>query len=580
MRKGLECEGETVSIGFPNKGKVKIKAAFVNDERVDADGDEGYVLVKNALPGQTVRFRISKTRNGRAEGNLVSVVKKAPCEISDICPQAGLCGGCIYQGFPYEETLKIKEAQVKDLLKDYVEGAQYDGVKPSPVETGYRNKMEYTFGDEYKDGPLTIGLHKRGSFYDLADASCCRIADEDFGKILEYTKNFFAEKKLPFYHRMYHTGLLRHLLVRKAAKTGEILTALVTSSECKDGHEDDRPLLSDARYEADSLAAVYDDWKEGLCALELSGSITGIIHVVNDSAADAVKADSVEVLYGRDYFEEELLGLKFRITPFSFFQTNSLGAEVLYSLARTYLSGSENGAHVFDLYSGTGTIAQILAPAARKVTGVEIVAEAVEAAKENAKLNGLTNCEFIAGDVLKVLDELTDEKPDCIVLDPPRDGVNPKALLKILRYGVDKLVYISCKPTSLQRDLEMITACGYEVKRWGMVDMFPFTGNIETVVLLSKLSEAKHHIEVKVDMDELDLTSAEAKATYKEIQDWVQEKYGFHVTNLNIAQVKQKHGIIERENYNKPKSENSNQPGCPEEKIKAIEDAMQHFQMI
>lgn len=502
LRKGLECEGETVSIGFPNKGKVKINAAFVNDERINADGDEGYVLVKNALPGQTVRFRISKTRNGRAEGNLISVVKKASCEISDICPQAGLCGGCLYQGFPYEETLKIKEAQVKDLLKDYVERAQYDGVKPSPVEAGYRNKMEYTFGDEYKDGPLTIGLHKRGSFYDLADASCCRIADEDFGKILEYTKKFFAEKKLPFYHRMYHTGLLRHLLVRKAAKTGEILTALVTASECKDGHEDDRPLLADARYEADSLAAVYDEWKEGLCALELSGSITGIIHVVNDSAADAVKADSVEVLYGRDYFEEELLGLKFRITPFSFFQTNSLGAEVLYSLARTYLSGSENGAHVFDLYSGTGTIAQILAPAARKVTGVEIVSEAVEAAKENAKLNGLSNCEFIAGDVLKVLDELTDEKPDCIVLDPPRDGVNPKALLKILRYGVDTLVYISCKPTSLQRDLEMITACGYEVKRWGMVDMFPFTGNIETVCLLEKLRSAKEHIEITIDAED------------------------------------------------------------------------------
>jgi 23S rRNA (uracil-5-)-methyltransferase RumA len=219
-------------------------------------------------------------------------------------------------------------------------------------------------------------------------------------------------------------------------------------------------------------------------ALELEGEIAGILHTVNDSLADVVQNDHTDILVGRDYFYEELLGLKFKITPFSFFQTNSKGAEVLYSTAREFLGDIDNQT-VFDLYSGTGTIAQMLAPVAKNVVGVEIVEEAVEAAKENAALNGLDNCTFIAGDVLKVLDDLK-EKPDTIVLDPPRDGIHPKALPKIVAYGVDKIIYISCKPTSLARDLEAFAAAGYEVKRATCVDMFPWTGHVETVVLMTK----------------------------------------------------------------------------------------------
>ena len=238
-----------------------------------------------------------------------------------------------------------------------------------------------------------------------------------------------------------------------------------------------------------------------LLKLPLHGKIVGILHMVNDSVADVVRSDETKLLYGRDYFYEEILGLRFRITAFSFFQTNSLGAEVLYSTAREFigeLSNQKSGEAkrdkvVFDLYSGTGTIAQLMAPAAKKVVGVEIVKEAVEAARENAKLNGLSNCEFIAGDVLKVLDEL-EERPDVIILDPPRDGVHPKALKKILAYGVEKIVYISCKPTSLARDLESFLEDGYEVERVVCCDQFPWTGNVETVCLLSKLY-AKHYIE-------------------------------------------------------------------------------------
>ncbi len=324
--------------------------------------------------------------------------------------------------------------------------------------------------------------------------------------------------------------------------------------------------------------ALLEGWKEKLLGLDLEGSFAGILHTENDSLADVVQNDRTVILYGQDFFMEELLGLKFKITPFSFFQTNSLGAEVLYETAREYI-GETDGRKVFDLYSGTGTIAQILAPAAEHVTGVEIIEEAVEAAKVNAAQNGLTNCDFIAGDVLKVLDTL-EERPDLIVLDPPRDGIHPKALPKIIdHYGCEKMIYISCKPTSLARDLVVLQAKGYEVTRVCCVDMFPGTTQVETVCLLSKLN-VDHHIEVEIKMDEMDLTSAEKKASYEEIKGYVLEKFGMKVSHLYIAQVKRKYGIIERENYNKPKSEDAKQPQCPLEKEAAIRAALEHFKMI
>ena len=487
MKKGQEYTGKVVRMDFPNKGIVEVQT----DEGTET------AAVKNALPGQTVRFAVNKKRGGKAEGRLKEVAEHAPCEdIANACPHMGACGGCLYQGFPYEETLKVKEGQIKRLLGDYTEGAAYDGIIASPLEDGYRNKMEYTFGDEIKDGPMTLGLHKRGSFYDIMTVADCRIADADFGRILDYTLQFFTEKGIPYYHRMRHTGILRHLLVRKAVKTGEILVALVATSGAAAEKNDD---VSDFRQQEQGggtevpmettglTEAILREWADGLRTLPLTGTFAGILHIVNDSFADAVKCDHMEILYGQDYFMEELLGLRFRVSTFSFFQTNSLGAEKLYSLVRDYLMQEGVKGTVFDLYSGTGTIAQLLSPAAEQVIGVEIVEEAVEAAKENAALNGLTNCSFIAGDVLKVLDDVT-EKPDYIILDPPRDGIHPKALKKILDYGVDSLVYISCKPTSLARDMEAISAAGYRIIRWGMVDMFPYTGNVETVALLSKLS--------------------------------------------------------------------------------------------
>lgn len=455
MKKGQEVTGRVVRMDFPNRGIVNT--------------DEGTVVVKNALPGQMIRAAVNKKRGERAEARLLEVLEQAPEEQREgVCRHFGQCGGCLSQSFPYEVQTEIKKDQVKRLLDRVItEPYPYEGILASPAPSGYRNKMEYTFGDEEKDGPMTLGLHKRGGFYDIITVEDCRIADADFTRILTAVLSFFQMRELPYFHRRTHEGVLRHLLVRKAAKTGQILVDLVTSTQ-----------------QREALEACLPDFVRMLQALPLVGTLTGVLHTRNDSLADVVQNDGTTILYGRDFIEEELLGLKFRITPFSFFQTNSLGAEVLYSKAREYV-GETKDAIIYDLYSGTGTIAQMLAPVAKEVTGVEIVPEAVEAARENAAANGLSNCRFLAGDVLKVLDELT-EKPDIIVVDPPRDGIHPKALEKLIAFECPKMVYISCKPTSLVRDLEILLASGYRVEKVCTVDMFPSTANVETICLLKK----------------------------------------------------------------------------------------------
>lgn len=560
MKKNEFYEGMVTSLKFPNKGIV-----YVEDE-------DAYVQVKNTLPGQRVRFQLKKVKKKRPEGNLTEVL--VPSEIERAvppCPHFSECGGCAYQTLPYEEQKKLKLNQVKALLDAVYPDFPLDECVESPRIWEYRNKMEFSFGDEVKDGPLTLGLHKRGSFYDIVSVPDCQIIDEDLRKVLKTTQDFFRNAKLggksiDFYHKMRHEGVLRHLLVRKGLKTGEMLICLVTSSQGGIDSTEGKQLL--------------EKYKDTLLVLETTGTFAGILHMTNDSLSDVVKADAVDILYGKDYFYDELLGLRFRITPFSFFQTNSAGAEKLYSLAREYI-GDLTGKKVYDLYSGTGTIAQVLAPVAKEVTGVEIVEEAVYAAAENAKENQLDNCTFLAGDVLTVLDELT-EAPDAIVLDPPREGIHPKAIRKILDYGLSSFVYISCKPTSLARDLEVFLEYGYQPVRAKCVDMFPWTRGIETVVLLSQLRQKPDdYIDVDIDVAELEGTSAETKATYEKIKKYVAEHNdGMKVSNLYIAQVKRKCGIELAENFNLPKSEDARQPRCPKEKEEAIVEALKAFQMI
>lgn len=463
MKKGHEYVGTVSGIAFPNKGIVYYEE--------DKDGEPKItpVIIKGTLPGQQVRFVLSKKRSPRCEGRLLEIVKHAEEENrKPPCRDFGICGGCTYQTMDYDNQLLMKKNMVEEILNKVIKeehGNEYEfeGIIGSPDEFGYRNKMEFSFGDECKGGELALGLHKKGSFYDIVTTDCCRIVNNDYNKILQVVLQYCKRKGMPYYHKITKEGYLRHLLVRRAVKTGEITVSIVTTGS----------------YESDLMDLVKE-----LLELNLEGKIIGIMHIVNDGLADMVRSDRTEVLYGSEFFFEEILGLKFKISTFSFFQTNSLGAEKLYEKAREYV-GDTREKLIFDLYSGTGTIAQMLAPVAKKVVGVEIVKEAVEAAKENALLNGLDNCEFIAGDVLKVIDEM-EERPDLIVLDPPRDGIHPKALDKIIAYGVDRIVYISCKPTSLARDLEVFLAKGYRVEKACAVDMFPQTVHVETACLLSK----------------------------------------------------------------------------------------------
>lgn len=460
MKKGQIFEGIIEKVEFPNKGKV-----YVPEE-------DRYVIVKNGIPGQKVKFIVNKFKSGNAEGRLLEVLEKSEKETrTPVCSIFPACGGCMYQTMSYEDQMQMKGEQVREILESAMAPGKtftFEGVKASPKEFGYRNKMEFSFGDEYKDGPLSLGLHKKGSTYDVLTASDCKLVHQDMNKILMCVLEYFQNLGASYYKKMQHIGYLRHLLLRRGDTTGEILINLVTTTQ-----ED---------YDLTPLV-------EQLLALQLEGKIVGILHILNDSLSDVVQSDETKVLYGQDFFYENLLGLEFKITPFSFFQPNSRGAEVLYTIVRDYI-GDIHDMTVFDLFSGTGTISQVLAPVAKEVIGVEIIEEAVEAAKENAARNGLENCRFIAGDVFKVLDDI-EEKPDVIVLDPPRDGIHPKALPKILDYGVDTIVYISCKVTSLARDLAMFQARGYEVVKAVAVDQFCETVHVETVCLMSKVNPGK-----------------------------------------------------------------------------------------
>ncbi|MEE8886478.1 MAG: 23S rRNA (uracil(1939)-C(5))-methyltransferase RlmD [Eubacteriales bacterium] len=506
LKKGELHTGTIREVLYPNKGVM-----IVDDLPEQSESTEGQsapeVIVKNTIPGQRIRCRINKKHSGRCEGQLLEVVEKSPLETEPAgCSIFPACGGCLYRTMSYSDELSMKEKQIRTLMeKTMTAGGQddcpFEGITGSPVADAYRNKMEFAFGDAEKGGPLTLGLHKKNSRYDILTASDCRIVHEDFNRISSCVLQFYREKNWTYMNKISHLGYLRHLLIRRAYMTGEILVDLVTTSQFPgEGSSDqtisqlsaeDIPVHNDIADKEESQNTADTDEAQALkeladriLKLPLEGRITGILHTVNDSVADVIRNDRTDVLWGRDFFYEELLGLKFRITPFSFFQTNSAGAEILYRTARDFL-GDVHGRTVFDLYSGTGTIAQMMAPVCDQVVGVEIVPEAVEAARENAVLNGLSNCRFIAGDVLKVLDEL-EEKPDTIILDPPRDGVHPKALPKILAYGVDRIVYISCKATSLARDLPIMMQHGYRVERIRCVDMFPRTQHVETVVLMSR----------------------------------------------------------------------------------------------
>lgn len=383
----------------------------------------------------------------------------------EICKDSKVCGGCVYQGVPYEEQLANKAGEVRRLLeeKDIDYGALLP-IEPAPDRFGYRNKMEYTFGDMEKGGPTTLGMHKKKHFMSIITVDECQLVHDDFNQVLRAVLDFVTTRGYSHYHKKTHKGLMRHLIVRRGVRTGELLVNVVTSSE--EGFDE-------------------AGFVEMLRALPLESELIGILRTINDRLSDAVYCDELKILFGRDYYMEEVLGLRFKVSAFSFFQTNVAAVENLYSYALDLIDDFE-GKTVFDLYCGTGTITQTLAKKAKKVIGIELVEEAVESAKANAALNGLDNCEFIAGDVFEVMNSLAD-KPDVIVVDPPRVGISPDALDQIISYGVRQIVYISCNPKSLAHNLYYMQYYGYRVVSVKPFDNFPGTKHVECVVLMSRV---------------------------------------------------------------------------------------------
>lgn len=393
-----------------------------------------------------------------------------------LCRDRELCGGCSYQGVAYEEQLANKYGEVRALMeKKGMDTARLLDIEPAPERYAYRNKMEYTFGDMEKDGETTLGMHRKKHFMSIVTVDECQLVHEDFNLILRGVLDFVRERGYRHYHKKRHTGLMRNLVIRRGVRTNEILINIVTTSE--EGFDEDA-------------------FVDMIRRLPLEHEVVGILRTINDRLSDAVYCDELRVLAGREYYREEILGLEFRVDAFAFFQTNVDAVEKLYSYALGLIDDFENK-KAFDLYCGTGTISQVLARKASEVIGVDIVESAIEGAKAAAELNGIDNCRFIAGDCFKVLESI-DDRPEVIVVDPPRVGMSTDAMDKIISYGVDQIVYISCNPKTLVENLYYMQYYGYETVSVKPFDNFPGTKHVETVCLLSN---RKPDTKVRIDVD-------------------------------------------------------------------------------
>ncbi len=381
---------------------------------------------------------------------------------ADICAISDICGGCKYQGVPYRDQLAEKDHEIRRLLRKHkIDLSAYEGIVPALSAEAYRNKMEYTFGDLEKGGELMLGMHKKKHFMSIVTSDDCMLVPEDFNRILTAAREFARGRGYSFYNKKSHEGLLRNLVVRHGVNTNEILVNIVTSSEA--GFDEEAFL-------------------ETIKGISLDNELVGVLRTFNDSFADAVIDEGVKILYGRDYYNEEILGLRFTVKAFSFFQTNIKAVERLYSDALAIAPDMDEKT-VYDLYCGTGTITQLMASAAKKVYGIEIVEDSIEAAKRNAELNGIRNCTFIAGDVRKKLHEI-EEKPDMIVVDPPRAGMHDKVVDMLAEYGTDEILYISCNPKTMAMNLERFAGYGYAPTAIRAYDNFPMTKHAEAICRL------------------------------------------------------------------------------------------------
>ena len=552
--------------------KVKIEDIGVGGEGIGKV--DGYTLfIKDAIIGDVVEAKVMKAKKNYGYARLMNVLTPSEDRVEEVvCPMARKCGGCQIQEMKYPAQLAFKESKVRgnlerigevpgellDQIMHPVVGMDEEGMQPFR----YRNKAQFPIGTD-KDGRVTAGFYA-GRTHSIIGNTDCVLGVEVNEEILNCILDFMEEFEIPAYDEVKHKGLVRHVLLRYGFKTDEIMVCLVingkTIPHCHD-------LVGRLRQ------------IPGMTSITLSS---------NTAKTNVIMGDTIRLLWGQEFITDYIGEIKYQISPLSFYQVNPVQTEKLYGLALDYagLTGNET---VWDLYCGIGTISLFLAKKAKQVYGVEIVPQAIDDARNNAKINDITNAEFYVGKAEEVLPEYYKEyekthngekaHADVIVVDPPRKGCEESLLQTIVNMQPEKVVYVSCDSATLARDVKFLRAKGYELKDVTPVDQFPHTVHVETVVLLSQ-QKPDDTIEIDLDLDELDATSAELKATYQEIKDYVLKEFGLKVSSLYISQVKRKCGIEVGENYNLPKSENARVPQCPKEKEDAIKAALKYYAMI
>ncbi len=546
---------------------------------------DGFTLfVKGAVVGDVIEAKVLKAKKTYGYAKIERILRPSEYRVEPICPVAGRCGGCQLQSMSYSSQLAWKERKVKGCL-ERIGGVTFAGAVDALDEESpqffpilgmedclaYRNKAQFPVGRD-KNGKIVTGFYA-GHSHAIIPSTTCAIQAPVNEVICKIVCEHMEQFNIAPYDEENHTGLVRHILTRVGAATGEVLVCLIVNGKS----------LPKAEMLAERLKMAVETFFEAE-GNKQKLTLKGVCLNVNREKTNVILGNEIIPVWGETYITDYIGEVSFRISPLSFYQVNPKQTKVLYEKALEFagLTGNEI---VWDLYCGIGTISLFLAKKAKQVYGVEIVPQAIEDAKQNAVRNNITNAEFFVGAAEDVLPMKYKEsggsmRADVIVVDPPRKGCDEALLRTVVDMEPKRVVYVSCDPATLARDVKYLEENGYRLMKAQPVDMFPFTEHVETVCLLSKLHEAKHHVKVTLDMDELDLTSAEKKATYEEIKEYVREKHGLQVSHLYIAQVKRKCGIIERENYNKSQKEDAKQPQCPEEKEKAIWDALKHFQMI
>ena len=553
--------------------KVKIEDIGVGGEGIGKV--DGYTLfIKDAIIGDVVEAKVMKAKKNYGYARLMNVLTPSEDRVEEVvCPMARKCGGCQIQEMKYPAQLAFKESKVRgnlerigevpgellDQIMHPVVGMDEEGMQPFR----YRNKAQFPIGTD-KDGRVTAGFYA-GRTHSIIGNTDCVLGVEVNEEILNCILDFMEEFEIPAYDEVKHKGLVRHVLLRYGFKTDEIMVCLVingkTIPHCHD-------LVGRLRQ------------IPGMTSITLSS---------NTAKTNVIMGDTIRLLWGQEFITDYIGEIKYQISPLSFYQVNPVQTEKLYGLALDYagLTGNET---VWDLYCGIGTISLFLAKKAKQVYGVEIVPQAIDDARNNAKINDITNAEFYVGKAEEVLPEYYKEyekthngekaHADVIVVDPPRKGCEESLLQTIVNMQPEKVVYVSCDSATLARDVKFLRAKGYELKDVTPVDQFPHTVHVETVVLLSKGEVDSKKIRVEFSLEDMDMSEFQDGATYPQIKEYVLEHTGLKVSNLYISQIKRKCGIGVGKNYNLPKSEDSRQPQCPPEKEKAIREAFKYFGMI